>query len=259
MKTGLGRRRGGFSLIELLVVIAIVAVLASLLLPALSKAKARALSANCQSNLRQLSVLLRLYIDNEGFYPPWRLGGSPVGWQGAIGARAVSDTPTPPPWGKTTKHIARCPAAPKEDGMERLRPSYGYNAFDGVPEFNPWKDPPFGRGLGGVPQGPGGPIRQVPESGVANPADMYAIGDGFASTQWRQLMFGNGLIGRNLVVGGEALPELYAESAKAVRRHGGKLNVALCDGHVEAISVRNFLLSEEPGWKRRWHNQNTPD
>src|SRR5437870_2152938 len=55
----------GFTLAELLVVVTTIAILASLLLPALSKAKATTKRASCTSNLRQVGLAIRMYADDH--------------------------------------------------------------------------------------------------------------------------------------------------------------------------------------------------
>jgi len=111
----------GFSLIELLVVIAVIAILAELVLPSLSSARAKARSTQCQNNLRQLGLATRMYLDEQLPWPDHLVRLEPNA-QKNTGSR---DT------------IWRCPSRASVDPLRNAFSDYTLNFYGSGSRTNP--------------------------------------------------------------------------------------------------------------------------
>jgi prepilin-type N-terminal cleavage/methylation domain-containing protein/prepilin-type processing-associated H-X9-DG protein len=182
-KHAMSRQDLAFSLVELLVVIAIISLLAALLLPALSRAKANAQSIKCRSNLHQVGVALELYTaDSQNCFPYLHSLEGAWTWADALSVYLSIFA--------TNNTSFRCPAFKGElcawntqvssNGWIGITSGPGYSYNDRGTGFNPQPDndlkPIYGLGYWGR-NGWDPLLPPVPVDRVRVPSEMFAVAD----------------------------------------------------------------------------------
>jgi prepilin-type N-terminal cleavage/methylation domain-containing protein/prepilin-type processing-associated H-X9-DG protein len=246
------RPQSAFTLIELLVVIGVIALLASLLLPALARADAAAKATECRQNLRDIGLATRLFLDESGNYPA-EVGAmsilqsdligafrNPYGWliynqwnialAPQLGIRMGDDT-------SLGLRKLRCPQMLRTDDGLLANGQYAYNA-SGTATLNS----PLNLGLGGYGNS------RVSESLVLAPSEMLLAGDiepGVSKVPGLFWSFGHF----------DSLSTNHAFWPGT--SHNGLANMLFCDGHLESARQTNWLSSSDSA-RARWNNDHQP-